>query len=136
MNGSKSMMRLAAGALQQTSLLPRLAGNGAFSNTVRSYSADADCIDKIPDSKKKPESGEIVVEIPVKYDLHLLENGPPQEAVTNKEELMKTYKDMTIIRRTEITADMVCFQASLSLSPSRCDLITSSPNCIPNCDLK
>jgi len=92
--------------------LPRVAaGNGVL---WRGYSADVDCIEKIPDSKKKPESEEIVVEIPVKYDLHLLESGPSQEAITNKEELMKTYKDMTIIRRTEITADLVCFPLSLS----------------------
>lgn len=107
-NGSKSMARLAAAALQkglgQTSFFPRVTGNGVV---TRGYAADADCYDKIPDSKKKSDSGEIIVEIPVKYDLHLLESGPLQEAVTNKEELLKTYKDMTIIRRTEITADMV-----------------------------
>lgn len=96
------MMRL---ALHKGVGLPRVAaGNGIF---WRGYAADADCIDKIPDSKKKTDSDEIVVEMPTKYDLHLLESGPPQEAITNKEELMKTYKDMTIIRRTEITADML-----------------------------
>ena len=114
MNGSKSMLRVATAALRQagmgrTSSRPGLAGKGTLCKTeslVRGYSADSS-YDKIPDSSKKPDSDEIVVEIPVKFDLHLLESGPPQEAITTREELMKTYRDMSVIRRTEITADMV-----------------------------
>ncbi|KAG0575969.1 hypothetical protein KC19_5G044400 [Ceratodon purpureus] len=110
MNGSRSMLRLATAALRQGSSLPGSAGKGAYCKTeflVRGYAADADAYDKMPDSGKKPDSGEIVVEIPVKFNLHLLESGPPQEAITTKEELMKSYTDMSVIRRAEISADML-----------------------------
>jgi len=93
-------------ALQRGSLLPRVAPAAV----TRGYSAECepDAAHKIPDSTKKSGSeGEIVVEIPVKYDLHMLEQGPPQEATTTKEELMKIYKDMSVIRRAEIAADML-----------------------------
>lgn len=119
MNGAKSMLRSATAALRhragQRGSLPGLAGKGTLCETaclVRGYASDSP--DKIPDSSKKPDSNEIVVEIPVEFKLHLLESGPPQEATTTKEELMKTYRDMSIIRRAEITADMVSSGKSLT----------------------
>jgi hypothetical protein len=125
MSGSKSMLRTAMAALRQgmgqTPLVPGLAAKGALCSSeclVRRYSSESSDYDRMPDSSKKPDSGEIVVEIPVKFNLHLLESGPPQEAITTKEELMKSYRDMSIIRRTEITADMVCSPSLPSLFPN------------------
>ncbi|EFJ26719.1 hypothetical protein SELMODRAFT_96403 [Selaginella moellendorffii] len=47
----------------------------------------------------------INVEIPVPFQLHLLQEGPARESVTSREELVKMYRDMFRIRRMEITAD-------------------------------
>lgn len=113
MNGSESMLKLAAAALskglRESPLKSGLAEKENFCRTVfltRRYSAE--CSDKETNpTSKKPDSGEIDVEIPVKFDLHLLESGPSQVTTTNKEELMKIYTDMQIIRRTEIAADML-----------------------------
>lgn len=118
MNGSKSMLKLAAAALskglQESPLKSGLAEKGNFCRTVfltRRYSAECSGKETNPTSKKS-DSGEIDVEIPVKFDLHLLESGPSQVTTTNKEELMKIYTDMQIIRRAEIAADMVCCRFS------------------------
>lgn len=110
MKGSTMLMRSAASALYKgttpiTPLGQWQAGKHipralAQDDAVRRYSTDTN-----PTSKK--HEGEVGVKIPVVYDLHLLESGPPQDTYTSKEELMQIYRDMSVIRRVEITADMV-----------------------------
>jgi len=82
------------------------------SGTVAAYSAQSEEQPQQQEEEKtadeqKTKGREIVVEIPVDYDLHLLESAPSQSSVTNSEDLMSIYHEMSIIRRMEITADMV-----------------------------
>jgi len=42
-----------------------------------------------------------------KYDLHLLEEGPSQEATLTKEDAIKFYKQMQVIRRMELKSDQL-----------------------------
>lgn len=108
MKGSMGLVRAAAAALHKgmaasASLGPCQASKGAAAGAFnhRKYSADTQQKDR------SEKTGDIVVKIPVEYDLHLLECPPPQETTTSKEELMNIYKSMTVIRRVEIAADMV-----------------------------
>lgn len=51
-------------------------------------------------------SSSVTVKLPKFEGLHRLdEKDMPSEATTNKEELMKYFKDMSVMRRTEIVAD-------------------------------
>jgi len=102
------LVRAAAAALHKgmaanASLGPCQASKGAAAGAFnhRKFSADTQQKDRCE------KSGDIVVKIPVEYDLHLLECPPPQEVTTSKEELMNIYKSMTVIRRVEIAADML-----------------------------
>ncbi len=82
------------------------------SGTVAAYSAQSEEQPQQQEEEKtadeqKTKAREIVVEIPVDYDLHLLESAPSRSSVTNSEDLMSIYHEMSVIRRMEITADMV-----------------------------
>ncbi|CAI5747370.1 unnamed protein product [Peronospora destructor] len=50
-------------------------------------------------------SSNVTFEFAAPYDLHHLEEGPPEFAVTNREEMMDYYKMMYTMRRMEITND-------------------------------
>ncbi|KAJ7199893.1 hypothetical protein O6H91_Y496900 [Diphasiastrum complanatum] len=58
-------------------------------------------------SEAQERKSSIPVEIPVPYQLHKLSEGPPQHTQTTQDELMKYYRDMALIRRMEITADIL-----------------------------
>ncbi|CAK9225224.1 unnamed protein product [Sphagnum troendelagicum] len=82
------------------------------SGTVAAYSAQSEEQPQQQEEEKtadeqKTKAREIVVEIPVDYDLHLLESAPSRSSVTNSEDLMSIYHEMSVIRRVEITADML-----------------------------
>jgi hypothetical protein len=82
------------------------------SGTVAAYSAQSEEQTQQQEEEKtadeqKTKAREIFVEIPVDYDLHLLESAPSRSSVTNSEDLMSIYHEMSVIRRMEITADMV-----------------------------
>ncbi|CAN5970166.1 unnamed protein product [Sphagnum jensenii] len=81
------------------------------SGTVAAYSAQSEEQPQQQEEEKtadeqKTKAREIVVEIPVDYDLHLLESAPSRSSVTNSADLMSIYHEMSVIRRMEITADM------------------------------
>ncbi|TDH65275.1 hypothetical protein CCR75_001683 [Bremia lactucae] len=50
-------------------------------------------------------SGEVKFDLPVPFELHRLEQGPPKFAVTNREEMLDFYQLMYTMRRMEITND-------------------------------
>jgi hypothetical protein len=82
------------------------------SGTVAAYSAQSEEQPQQQEEEKtadeqKTKAREIVVEIPVDYELHLLETAPSRSSVTNSEDLMSIYREMSVIRRLEITADML-----------------------------
>jgi len=51
------------------------------------------------------KTGQIKVEFKNKFKLHKLANGPENFAVTNKDELLKFYREMQVIRRVEVVSD-------------------------------
>ncbi|KAL3701848.1 hypothetical protein R1sor_019870 [Riccia sorocarpa] len=76
---------------------------GAY--TSRSIAAQA--AEKQENDSASSKGGDIEVELLNPFKLHLLESGPPTHLHTNKDELMKMYRDMNVLRRMELKADQL-----------------------------
>jgi len=61
----------------------------------------------------KPGAGEVVVKFEKPYGLYLLDDGPPMETVTSKEDLLGFYREMSLMRRIEIAADVAYKQKQI-----------------------
>ncbi|KAL2650146.1 hypothetical protein R1flu_018274 [Riccia fluitans] len=71
----------------------------------RSFASQA--VAEKQESNSSSGKGDIEVELLNPFRLHLLESGPSTHLHTNKDELMKMFRDMTTLRRMELKADQL-----------------------------